>query len=1101
MKKIKLFFIFIFLSAVYLQAKEYQLLVKIKSENDIEKLQKFGFNCREVSKDVLNCAKSKDIYYLKQLQDFLEKNNINAKIAETDTKEKSVKVIKKRKTVHYSLKKSVSNTDLRKNVRKMYDYLNSGNYSKALEIAERLKNTKYKNDAYFVIGLIDIKKENFRDACYIFKKIYTVKKGALKLRNDSCSVFYMQLGYKHLNLDDFHKAFKYFNKSLSYKNNKEAKLGIFYMYLKEKKYKKAKNIIDSLYKKYSDDKKVIQAYADYLIETKQFDKLEKFQSKLSPEQQQFVKKAQIYSELGKIKEYIDNKEYDLAEEKLKKMYVIDPNNIYVLLNLGYIYLLKNEPYKAENFYRNAYMLDNSNIDALKGLKAVYVKTKNYKKALNVVKKLKEMGFEDKDENKIKELYLISEANKALKAKQIDLAKKYALNALKLNSDDADAYLILANIYKNENNKDKYCEYISKAYELNPDNIGIKIAYMYSLLDLDFFEQAKTVLLTIDSNKLTSEEKEKLKEFYKVFYEKFSNYYLNEKNYKRAKKVALEGLKIFPDDKTLLEVLGWSCYNLKDYKCAKTSFNYARALAPDDEKAKLGLAYTYLNLKETDKLEPLLNELEQSKNPKILEGVSNIYYSLGRYKDAQRVIDRYESLSSVESNKKLPLFKEQKKITKPQFPKTDNQRELPYILDLLNENPNKRIYVSNKKEVSDTVQPVETEKLSRLDLIYKKKRELPGNQYKGSDSIEGLKKKIKLAIQNYTSYLSAGVKIRSKSGTSGKNKLSDVSPFIKLNYFFNENLSFNIGAYFTNLSSGELTDYAHFGSVYPDANITRKVPSSYSGIEPFGGFNFKSGYFDVIGNLGLTPKVDNKVGSTLTYLLESKLKYNNKKFGLGIYKKSLKDSILSYVGTKDPYSDNDWGRATENGIKLSYEQPIGKKDSLFYSELTLGKIKGKDIQNNKDLNFIAMPKYYIGNILSDEDYLGLFFLYNKFYKNQDCYYYGCGGYFSPKNLVIAAPMLEGFKFVNKNLGFHYKAFLGPMFIDNDNKNSLDASFDGYLGGAYKLTDNVFLNLSGELRKTSKYSEFFSSLYLQYFFDKRYNVNKKDLKNLEKEIYKP
>ncbi|PMP62884.1 MAG: hypothetical protein C0198_02705, partial [Sulfurihydrogenibium sp.] len=111
-----------------------------------------------------------------------------------------------------------------------------------------------------------------------------------------------------------------------------------------------------------------------------------------------------------------------------------------------------------------------------------------------------------------------------------------------------------------------------------------------------------------------------------------------------------------------------------------------------------------------------------------------------------------------------------------------------------------------------------------------------------------------------------------------------------------------------------------------------------------------------------------------------------------------------------------------------------------------------------------------------------------------------GYFSPKTMAIIAPMLEGFYFLNDKLGIHYKVFLGGLILNNQGKNSVDLATDIYLGGVYMLSRNIFLNLSGEYRKTSKYSELFTSTYLQYFFGSRYNVNKNDLIKLEKEVYK-
>jgi len=54
-------------------------------------------------------------------------------------------------------------------VEMMYRELNAGNLSKAEELAKKLKNTgKNLDDAYFVLGLINLKKGNFEQA---YKKI------------------------------------------------------------------------------------------------------------------------------------------------------------------------------------------------------------------------------------------------------------------------------------------------------------------------------------------------------------------------------------------------------------------------------------------------------------------------------------------------------------------------------------------------------------------------------------------------------------------------------------------------------------------------------------------------------------------------------------------------------------------------------------------------------------------------------------------------------------------------------------------------------------------------------------------------------------------
>lgn len=1112
-------------------SQEYQLIVVVKDNKDFQRLNDLGFKkCQKLNTSMYVCAKSDNINYVLQLRDFLEKNGFRASVSNSTqspakSQEKSEKVEninigtskdtpvlkdKQNQTIKKVVQEEKSegkkSFNLSKEVKPMYEELNAGNYSKALEIAENLKETPYKNDAKFVIGLINLKNENFEKACSVFKEIQNVKPEAKNLVKDSCYVYHMKLGYEYLEKNDLKRAYENFKLSLSYKDNVESKIGIFYTYLRQKDLKEAEREIKSLYNKYPNDKKVIQAYIDYLIETNQIDELRKFENYLTEEQRITLKSKSFYKDLDSIKKYIDAGEYEIAESKLKELYLQNPSNIYVLLNLGYLYLKKEDLEKAESYYRNVLFIDSKNIDALKGLKAVYIKTQRYEEALDLIEKLKALGVYDQDEKKIRELILISKAQEEYRRKNLDLAEKYALEVLELNKNNPVAYLILANVYKDRKDEKKFFQYITKAYQLDPNNTGIKIAYLYGLTNLGLFDQVKTILSTINPKNLSQEEKDQLKEFYQVFYGKLASYYLNTKNYSKAKRVALEGLEIFPNDSTLLQVLGWSCYNLKDYKCSEKIFNQLLLFNPEDENAKLGLAYTYLNLKKVKDLENLLSSLEKSTDKNILKELATIYYSMGRYKDAERIIKKYESTydtKPVEENiEKQPIYKKPAPIEK-------REREVPFILD---EGSNSHLQ-NEKKEYITTENNDKFEKLnqsafdkrkynSEVEIVDSDERFLTqDNSEKKKDKleIEEIKQKIKLQEQDYVSNVVLGVKFRDKSGESGKSKLTDTSPFLKLNYYFNENLMVYVGTYFTNLDSGTLKDYNNFGTPQ-NITILRSVPSSYSGIEPFAGFSLNSNYFDLNGNVGLTPKVNNGINSKFIYDIEGKLKTTNNKISIGLYQRPIRDSILSYVGTADPYSYKNWGRAVGTGVKASYEQSIDEKGSFVYTQASIEKIKGQDIQENTNINLIVLPKIFAGKLIGDKDYLGLFFLYSKYSKDQDCYYYGCGGYFSPKNMFIVAPMLEGFYFMNERFGIHYKVFLGGLLLKNNDKSSTDLAFDGYLGGVYMLRDNIFLNLAGEYRKTSKYSEIFTSAYLQYFFGKRYNITENDLLKLEKEIYK-
>jgi tetratricopeptide (TPR) repeat protein len=507
----------------------------------------------------------------------------------------------------------------------------------------------------------------------------------------------MQEGYDYLEKNP-NKAIEFFQKSLRYKDNIESQVGLFYAYLKTDK-SKAEKIIKELYSKYPENESVKKAYVQYLLDKGDFASLEKFKEYLKEDDLKLIKESQLSKEMENALRLIKSGNYYEAENILLKLYEEKPLNINVLLLLGYLYLEKNDILKAKSFYENALMIDENNTDALKGLKAVYVKLGDYEKALETIKKLQQKGIKDRDYDKIYALYLSNKAQEYLKEGNIRLVKELADEILSLDKNNPTAYLILAEYYKQIGDKKEYFKNISKAYELKPDDFGIKLAFIYGLINLDFYDQAKNIIKTIAIKNLSEEEKQQLKEVYKVFYQKLSAYYLSNKDYLNAKKVAQEGLMFFKNDPDLMEVLGWSCYNLKDYKCSEDTFKYLIALK-SSEKNKVGLAFTYMNLKKYEELNKLLKELEDSNDPEVLKEVATIYASIGKYKEAKNVINKYEILknSTVSTRAKAITSEPLQTLRESETKKTIKKDTiLPDIFDINNDNTHDNLITDSEKK--------------------------------------------------------------------------------------------------------------------------------------------------------------------------------------------------------------------------------------------------------------------------------------------------------------------------------------------------------------------------------------------------------------------
>ncbi|HAV2048839.1 cellulose synthase subunit BcsC-related outer membrane protein [Raoultella ornithinolytica] len=114
------------------------------------------------------------------------------------------------------------------------------------------------------------------------------------------------------------------------------------------------------------------------------------------------------------------------------------------------------------------------------------------------------------------------------------------------------------------------------------------------------------------------------------------------------------------------------------------------------------------------------------------------------------------------------------------------------------------------------------------------------------------------------------------------------------------------------------------------------------------------------------------------------------------RRSLTDSLLSYVGLKDSYSGKSWGQVTKNGgtLQLSYDDG----DAGFYVGGGGYSYIGDNVASNTSVN--ANAGVYLRPYRDEYRQLqtGLSMSYMDYSKNLSYFTYGQGGYFSPQNYV-------------------------------------------------------------------------------------------------------
>ncbi|WP_417760654.1 cellulose synthase subunit BcsC-related outer membrane protein [Shewanella sp.] len=184
------------------------------------------------------------------------------------------------------------------------------------------------------------------------------------------------------------------------------------------------------------------------------------------------------------------------------------------------------------------------------------------------------------------------------------------------------------------------------------------------------------------------------------------------------------------------------------------------------------------------------------------------------------------------------------------------------------------------------------------------------------------------------------------------------------------------------------------------------------------FGYSIGNFAMdIGNTPLGFEKVNMVGGISWNPQVSK----NTQLKLGIERRAVEDSVLSYAGTADPMTGEVWGAVTKNGINVG----VGFDDGAMgmYGNLGGYVYSGSHVDNNTAFD-IAVGGY-IRPINNKERQLqtGVHVAFQAFDKNLGHYSYGHGGYFSPQDYVsIAFPI----KYSEQHENYNFSVNFAPGF---------------------------------------------------------------------------
>lgn len=125
--------------------------------------------------------------------------------------------------------------------------------------------------------------------------------------------------------------------------------------------------------------------------------------------------------------------------------------------------------------------------------------------------------------------------------------------------------------------------------------------------------------------------------------------------------------------------------------------------------------------------------------------------------------------------------------------------------------------------------------------------------------------------------------------------------------------------------------------------------------------------------------------------------------LEAHRLSVRDSILSWTGQKDPYSKASWGRVTRLGFEGGKTFTL---EGLGWLSATAGvdHYDGRDVIANQALHgALAAGRTHL--VDGDEWSWGAFLSLAHFRRNSDFYTFGHGGYYSPQLMALLGPFVR------------------------------------------------------------------------------------------------
>lgn len=475
---------------------------------------------------------------------------------------------------------------------------------------------------------------------------------------------------------------------------------------------------------------------------------------------------------------------------------------------------------------------------------------------------------------------------------------------------------------------------------------------------------------------------------------------------RAERLALEEvLRLDPADSVTREKLGWHCLRAGDHACALHSFTLLHESSPENISVMEGRV---LALQGTGHIEKALDLLGPSPPPLL----ASLHRSLLLQAAAQNFTDNafeaaVRQLRTAAGS--APLARGEQEVliwalaksgrevealalARQLYRNTEDPASAQMVFDLFDVQRNNKEALDFARllgQSTDTsLRRLGAERLARSGLLRSAARVSAASDacYWNCDSPD----------------LNTGFAYRYRDGDAGTSRLHRLDVPIEMRYPLAGPWRVGAGVVHHTLDTGQGEDIPYMGSYYQaiaTGALLREPETTVEAWSPFLTLDTE-GLQHFLLQAGTTP-ISGPIHPMPTFLV----RYADADvLHLQIHQRPMQDSLLSFVGQKDPYTQKDWGRVLQTGVAVSRNLSL---DAGFWLSLQAGAnyYWGYNTEENTSFSGTVSFGRTRSSVGAWETSTGVFANFQHFRRNSDFQTYGHGGYFSPEFFAIAGPFFR------------------------------------------------------------------------------------------------